>query len=72
VIFVGSQDDSGTSEVLKLKRRFLKDRTVEGSFFAKVEMRKKLARKVRKPDFQQKIYFWSCTGITTETEGSQR
>ncbi|XP_065898419.1 DNA-dependent protein kinase catalytic subunit-like isoform X2 [Dysidea avara] len=40
----GSQDDSGTSEVLKLKRRFLKDRTVESSFFAKMELRKKKAR----------------------------
>jgi len=55
--FPGSQDDSGTSEVLKLKRRFLKDRTVEGSFFAKVEMRKKLARQVCRHGCQLPFYF---------------
>ena len=32
-----SQDDTNKSEVMKLKRRFLKDRTGESTFFAKKE-----------------------------------
>ena len=44
--FAGSQDDSGTSEVMKLKRRFLRDASVEGSYFAKFQLKKRLALKV--------------------------
>ena len=41
-----SQDDTSQSQVTKLKRRFLKDRTSESSYFAKMELRKKLIRQV--------------------------
>ena len=68
--FPGSQDDSGTSEVLKLKRRFLKDRTVESSFFAKMELRKKKAQQVSMVVIKH-LVISSFTGITSKTEGSQ-
>ena len=42
----GSQDDSSKLQVTKLKRRFLKDRTGDSSFFAKRELRKKFVRQV--------------------------
>lgn len=41
-----SKDDSGKTEVMKLKRRFLKDRTAESSYFAKMELRKKSVQQV--------------------------
>ena len=43
---LASQDDTGKSELAKLKRRFLRDRTTESSFFAKWQLKKKLLQEV--------------------------
>lgn len=44
---VPSTTEERQKEILKLKRRFLKNKEVTSSFFAKSEMRKKVMREVR-------------------------
>lgn len=44
----GSQDER-RRQIMKLKKRFFKDKDITSSFFAKTETRKKIIREVRKP-----------------------
>ena len=45
-VFCADPQEERRTEIMKLKRRFLKDRKITSAFFAKTESRKKIMREV--------------------------